>query len=194
MSAMRVPSLALRAPTWLTKTAFPWACTRLASTSTASQLAPRLRLDLSNFGAAKRVRPTTAERRPIPAPRSASLAAPEAFLRAIGRGCEQYASKLADWDRLFSATSLEMERLGIPVKARKYIMSWREQYRRGRDPVEVKVPRRERAEKKPRPNRVERRAMHSEMIQRYRELRANRRRDLKKQRRLRLREQARSAA
>ena len=58
--------------------------------------------------------------------------------------------------------------------------------RQGRDLAEIKIPKRERAEKKPRANRVERRVLHSETIIKFRNLRAQKKKDRKQARRVRL--------
>jgi SAM-dependent MidA family methyltransferase len=55
--------------------------------------------------------------------------------------------------------------------------------RQGRDPVEVKVPKRERAEKKARANKVERRAAQAEMVGKFKVLRAAKRQEKRREKR-----------
>lgn len=100
-----------------------------SSRTLATTTSPRIKLNFDFSAYQNKPRPSgrTASKS-IPQPRN-GIDTPEAFLKAIGRGCEQFSTKFTDWDRLFTATSAEMESLGIPVRARKYILSWREQYR-----------------------------------------------------------------
>ncbi|KAJ3166858.1 telomere length regulation protein [Geranomyces variabilis] len=79
----------------------------------------------------------------VPAPRG-PYNDPKSFLTAIGRSCESYADKFKDWDHLFKASTREMETdLGVKCGHRKYILGWREWFRRGIDPYEVKVAKRQ---------------------------------------------------
>ncbi|KAJ3184188.1 hypothetical protein HDU87_005034 [Geranomyces variabilis] len=79
----------------------------------------------------------------VPAPRG-PYNDPKSFLTAIGRSCETYADKFKDWDHLFKASTREMETdLGVKCGHRKYILGWREWFRRGVDPYEVKVAKRQ---------------------------------------------------
>ncbi|KAJ3150471.1 telomere length regulation protein [Geranomyces michiganensis] len=79
----------------------------------------------------------------VPAPRGA-FKDPKSFLTAIGRSCDAYADKFKDWDHLFKASTREMETdLGVKCGHRKYILSWREWFRRGIDPYEVKIAKRQ---------------------------------------------------
>ncbi|KAI8919343.1 IGR protein motif-domain-containing protein [Powellomyces hirtus] len=69
---------------------------------------------------------------------------PKSFLTAIGRGCESYADKFKSWDHLFTATAHEMETdLGVKCAQRKYILGWRDWFKRGIEPYEVKIARRQ---------------------------------------------------
>ncbi|KAJ3082474.1 hypothetical protein HK102_001655 [Quaeritorhiza haematococci] len=79
----------------------------------------------------------------IPQPRG-QIQDPASFLEAIGRGCIEVAEKFTSWDQLFTCSSEEMAGLGVPVKKRKYILHWREWFKRGRDPVELEIPKRQR--------------------------------------------------
>ncbi|KAJ3280835.1 hypothetical protein HK104_000381 [Borealophlyctis nickersoniae] len=63
------------------------------------------------------------------------------FMAAIGRDAPSVAEKFKDWDHLFTATSKSMKTdLGIKLKLVKYILRWREWYRRGLDPYEIPIP------------------------------------------------------
>lgn len=103
---------------------------RPAATTKTTPTVRRMANELSRFDANPSAPSNRKwEKRPVPEPRTEKISTPASFLKAIGRGCETYASKFADWNRLFTASSAEMERFGIPSKARKYILSWRELYR-----------------------------------------------------------------
>ncbi|KAJ3414452.1 hypothetical protein HDV05_006545 [Chytridiales sp. JEL 0842] len=78
----------------------------------------------------------------VPEPRG-EFKDPASFLKAIGRGCSDVADKFKDWNHLFTSTSEEMEKLGIAVAKRKHISNWKEWYRRGRDPYEIPIPKRQ---------------------------------------------------
>lgn len=57
---------------------------------------------------------------------------PPTFLSLIGRNLSQHASKFPTWEKLFSLTSLQLKELGIePPRTRKYLLRWREKFRRG---------------------------------------------------------------
>ncbi|KNC96816.1 uncharacterized protein SPPG_08017 [Spizellomyces punctatus DAOM BR117] len=69
---------------------------------------------------------------------------PKTFLTAIGRGCDSYADKFKSWEHLFTVTADQMEKeLGVKCTHRKYIMGWREWYKRGIDPYPVEIPKRQ---------------------------------------------------
>ncbi|KAI7883801.1 hypothetical protein K492DRAFT_235187 [Lichtheimia hyalospora FSU 10163] len=69
----------------------------------------------------------------VPKPRGA-IKEPADFLAAIGRGCDEHASKFETWESLFTTDSRTMRNdFGIPTRQRKYILSWREMYRQGRN-------------------------------------------------------------
>ncbi|KAJ3351081.1 hypothetical protein HDU83_009272 [Entophlyctis luteolus] len=68
---------------------------------------------------------------------------PKQFLAAIGRATADVADKFKSWDHLFTATTEEMaDELAIPVRKRKYILQWREWYKRGVTLREIAVPER----------------------------------------------------
>ncbi|GAW12661.1 hypothetical protein ANO14919_020310 [Xylariales sp. No.14919] len=54
------------------------------------------------------------------------------FLTVIGRGLKQHASKIPDWETLFTLTSEQLRELGVePPRARKYLLRWRQRFRQG---------------------------------------------------------------
>lgn len=54
------------------------------------------------------------------------------FLTLIGRRLSQHASKIPTWEALFSLTSPQLRDLGVePTRARRYLLAWREKFRRG---------------------------------------------------------------
>lgn len=55
------------------------------------------------------------------------------FLKVIGRGLSQHASKIPTWEALFTLTSDQLRELGIePARTRRYLIGWRQKYREGR--------------------------------------------------------------
>ncbi|KAJ3390596.1 hypothetical protein HDU84_007297 [Entophlyctis sp. JEL0112] len=78
----------------------------------------------------------------VPPPRD-GIETPKQFLAAIGRATADVADKFKSWDHLFTATTEEMaDELAIPVRKRKYILQWREWYKRGVTLREIAVPER----------------------------------------------------
>jgi hypothetical protein len=54
------------------------------------------------------------------------------FLSLIGRQLSQHASKFKSWDELFTLSSTELKARGLdPPRTRKYLLRWREKFRRG---------------------------------------------------------------
>ncbi|KAI0430826.1 IGR protein motif-domain-containing protein [Xylaria sp. FL1042] len=54
------------------------------------------------------------------------------FLTVIGRDLKQHASKIPDWETLFTLTSEQLRELGVePPRARKYLIRWRQRFRLG---------------------------------------------------------------
>lgn len=57
---------------------------------------------------------------------------PKTFLTLIGRSMSKHASKIEDWKALFTLSSPELRELGIePARSRRYLLRWREKFRRG---------------------------------------------------------------
>ncbi|KAF3481741.1 uncharacterized protein GIQ15_04500 [Arthroderma uncinatum] len=55
----------------------------------------------------------------------------ETFLRLIGRNMSRYASKLTEWNKLFTADADELRELGMETtRDRRYLMRWREKFRK----------------------------------------------------------------
>ncbi|KAA8895778.1 IGR protein motif-domain-containing protein [Sphaerosporella brunnea] len=65
-------------------------------------------------------------------PPTAAVPDVASFLRQIGRGAVAHAPKFAgDWAQLFAADSRQLKLLGVePARARRYILRWRETWRR----------------------------------------------------------------
>ncbi|KAI1853489.1 hypothetical protein JX266_001473 [Neoarthrinium moseri] len=54
------------------------------------------------------------------------------FLKLIGRGLGAHASKFPSWESLFSLESDQLRELGIePPRSRRYLIQWRQRFRRG---------------------------------------------------------------
>jgi hypothetical protein len=51
------------------------------------------------------------------------------FLGRIKRNCDTHAAKIGSWERLFSMDGKALEKAGIPVKQRRWILLWTEKYR-----------------------------------------------------------------
>ncbi|KAG1049893.1 hypothetical protein G6F46_009543 [Rhizopus delemar] len=76
----------------------------------------------------------------VPSPRG-HIQDVESFLKSIGRNCEDFASKFESWEQLFTTNSRVMKNdMGIDTKARKYILSWTERYRKGVQPYAISLP------------------------------------------------------
>lgn len=56
----------------------------------------------------------------------------ETFLKLIGRDLSAQISKIPSWQYLFTASSEKMKEAGIePARSRRYILRWRDKFRRG---------------------------------------------------------------
>ncbi|TRX95365.1 hypothetical protein FHL15_003696 [Xylaria flabelliformis] len=56
----------------------------------------------------------------------------ETFLTVIGRDLKQHASKIPDWNSLFTLSSERLRELGVePPRSRKYLIRWRQRFRQG---------------------------------------------------------------
>lgn len=54
------------------------------------------------------------------------------FLKLIGRSLSRYTSKISSWDDLFNLSSGELRARGVePARDRRYLLRWREKYRKG---------------------------------------------------------------
>ncbi|KAL6716276.1 telomere length regulation protein [Lecanora helva] len=74
---------------------------------------------------------TSTAQTPIPDP---TPFVPDAstFLKLIGRNLSQHASKIPNWQSLFSLTSPQLRELGVePARTRKYLLWWRDRFRKG---------------------------------------------------------------
>lgn len=55
----------------------------------------------------------------------------EAFLTKIGRNMVEHVDQFESWENLMTMTSYEMKNKGIDTRQRRYLLLWREKYRRG---------------------------------------------------------------
>ncbi|CAF9938006.1 hypothetical protein IMSHALPRED_000623 [Imshaugia aleurites] len=54
------------------------------------------------------------------------------FLKLIGRNLSQHVGKIPTWQSLFSLTSPQLRELGVePARARRYLLWWRDRFRKG---------------------------------------------------------------
>ena len=54
------------------------------------------------------------------------------FLTLIGRELSKHASKFPTWSSLFTVTSSQLREMGLePTRTRRYLLHWREKFRRG---------------------------------------------------------------
>jgi hypothetical protein len=68
---------------------------------------------------------------PIPRP-TPFVPDTQTFLTLIGRNLNQHASKISSWKALFSLTSAQLKELGVdPPRSRRYLLRWREKFRKG---------------------------------------------------------------
>ncbi|MCJ1288950.1 hypothetical protein MMC34_000481 [Xylographa carneopallida] len=68
---------------------------------------------------------------PIPQP-TPFVPDPTTFLTLIGRQLSKHAPKITTWNSLFSLTSTQLRELGVePARSRRYLLWWRDQFRRG---------------------------------------------------------------
>ena len=73
--------------------------------------------------------------KPVPPPTD-RIPDVETFLKEIGRGCINFASKFTSWNDLFESTGKVLKERDIPIVYRKYILKWTEQFRQGMEPIE----------------------------------------------------------
>lgn len=56
----------------------------------------------------------------------------QTFLTLIGRNLSQHASKIPSWKALFTLTSDQLREMGVePPRSRRYLLRWREKFRKG---------------------------------------------------------------
>jgi hypothetical protein len=57
---------------------------------------------------------------------------PSTFLTLIGRELSKHSSKFTSWNELFTLSSPQLKELGIePPRSRRYLLRWREKFRKG---------------------------------------------------------------
>ncbi|ESZ90400.1 hypothetical protein SBOR_9211 [Sclerotinia borealis F-4128] len=68
---------------------------------------------------------------PIPRP-TPFVPNAQTFLTLIGRNLSQHISKIPSWRALFTLTSDQLRELGVePPRTRRYLLRWREKFRKG---------------------------------------------------------------
>ncbi|QSZ29421.1 hypothetical protein DSL72_003935 [Monilinia vaccinii-corymbosi] len=68
---------------------------------------------------------------PIPRP-TPFVPNAQTFLTLIGRNLSQHASKIPTWKELFTLTSDQLREMGVePPRSRRYLLRWREKFRKG---------------------------------------------------------------
>ena len=79
----------------------------------------------------------------VPEP-STTVDSVSTFLHKIGRKThEAAASKIPDWPALFTMSSTDFKTAGLSPRERKYILRWREKYRRGEELTQLPVMRKQ---------------------------------------------------
>ncbi|KAF8463302.1 IGR protein motif-domain-containing protein [Kalaharituber pfeilii] len=92
---------------------------------------------LRNSPSIRRLHPSL-PRPPVPAITSA-VPDVKTFLTLIGRSASTHAPKISSWTVLFDSTSDDFKRAGVePARLRRYIIHWREKYRRANGKIELK--------------------------------------------------------
>lgn len=61
------------------------------------------------------------------------------FLYKIGKDSYEQKDKFESWEKLFSLSSYEMKKLGVPIPQRKWILNWTEKYRAGIEPYSIRL-------------------------------------------------------
>ncbi|KAI0167092.1 IGR protein motif-domain-containing protein [Hypoxylon sp. FL1284] len=110
------------------------------STLAAAAAKPAAIRALSSSSSAAAAAATPASNQPSSPGTSSAIPAPtpfvpdvQTFLRVIGRGLSQHASKFPSWEALFSLTSDQLRELGVePPRTRRYLLQWRQRFRLGR--------------------------------------------------------------
>jgi len=73
----------------------------------------------------------SASQPPIPQP-TPFVPDPATFLNLIGRNLSQHSAKIPTWQSLFSLTSTQLRELGVePARTRRYLLWWRDRFRKG---------------------------------------------------------------
>lgn len=55
----------------------------------------------------------------------------QTFLTKIGRNMTEYADQFETWESLMTMSSYELKNKGIDTRPRRYLLQWREKFRRG---------------------------------------------------------------
>lgn len=62
----------------------------------------------------------------------------ETFLTKIGRNAVEHAENFESWEHLFTLSSADLKEKGIDTRLRRYILAWREKFRKGEELREFK--------------------------------------------------------
>jgi len=60
------------------------------------------------------------------------------FLEKIGKGCAEYVDKFESWEELMTLPSKTLKKRGIPTKPRRWILRWRNKYKCGEEPYQIR--------------------------------------------------------
>ncbi|KYQ91304.1 hypothetical protein DLAC_08250 [Tieghemostelium lacteum] len=61
----------------------------------------------------------------------------ETFLKKIGRGCDKHVELFPQWEDLMAAEPKKLKKANVPVRERKWILHWVEEWKQGRNPVYI---------------------------------------------------------
>ena len=123
--------MALRRPTTLLTSSTPLFSTRTPFVCASCTLrhARSATTDATDSPVESTLSPAQAARVPKPTP---FVPDPQTFLTLIGRSLSSHANKFSSWEELFTLSSAQMKAKGLdPPRTRKYLLRWREKFRRG---------------------------------------------------------------
>ena len=90
-----------------------------------------LRSPLSSNCLSRRPLHARASQPPVPSP-TPFVPDVSTFLSLIGRGLSQYSAKISNWQSLFTLNSTHLREIGVePARTRRYLLWWRDRFRRG---------------------------------------------------------------
>ncbi|KAF2072063.1 hypothetical protein CYY_006629 [Polysphondylium violaceum] len=65
----------------------------------------------------------------------------ESFLQKIGRNCDSHVGLFERWDDLMNTSPKKLKKAQVPVRERKWILHWVEQWKQGRNPEYISLTR-----------------------------------------------------